>query len=49
MYVAIGVSVVALIIAVVRSRSRALKDPDLGVVSHQWLAEQRHGRPDSQR
>jgi heme exporter protein D len=48
-WAAIGLTVAALLIAVVRSRYRARKDADLGAVSHQWLTEQRLGRPDSQR
>lgn len=42
--VAIGVGVVVVILAFVRSWLRQDKDPDLGAVSEHWIAEQRLGR-----
>jgi hypothetical protein len=48
-WTAIVIGVVGLLIAALWSRARARNDTDLGVVSHNWLAEQRNGRIDSQR
>jgi len=48
-WTAIGAGAAGLLLAAVRSWTRTRRDADLGVVSHQWLAEQRNGRPDSQR
>ena len=45
----IGVSLAALAVARLWTRSRAPKDSTLGTVSEQWLSEQRLNRPDSQR
>jgi hypothetical protein len=45
----IGLSLAGFLVAAVWSRTRARKDTDLGVLSHQWLAEQRNGRLDSHR
>jgi hypothetical protein len=41
--------VAAFVWAIVRSWQRRVRYGDLGVVSHQWVAEQRLGRGDSQR
>jgi hypothetical protein len=49
LWIAIGMSVAALIGARLWSRSQVPKDSMLGTVSDQWLAEQRLNRPDSQR
>ncbi|MEO8075068.1 MAG: hypothetical protein ABI818_01985 [Acidobacteriota bacterium] len=46
----ISASVIAVVAwAIVRSWQRRVRYGDLGVVSHQWVAEQRLGRGDSQR
>ena len=47
MIVWVGIAAAGLLSVVVWSRYRTRKDPDLGVVSHQWLAEHRLGRSDS--
>lgn len=38
-----GLAIAAIILAVVTSWYRRGREPDLGTVSHQWMAEQRLG------
>jgi len=41
--IVIGLTVVGVVIAVVTFWRRSDRAPDLGAVSHQWIAEQRLG------
>lgn len=43
-WVVIAVGVVGAIVLLVTSWYRSDHDPDLGAVSHQWIAEHRHGQ-----
>ena len=49
LWAAIGAGIVALAAFRAWSRYQEPKESWLGAVSEQWLAEQRLGRPDSQR